>query len=88
VALLTFSGNPNVITLGQGNISSVIVMSSNLTIIYVNGTDYTVDTVNGIITRLTTGGIANNATVAVSYNYSDVVTALASGGNVPFAPNN
>jgi len=88
VALLTFSGNPNVVTLGQGNISAVIMMSSNLTTTYVNGTDYTVDIVNGVITRLTTGAIANNATVAVSYSYSDVVTALASGGSVPFAPNN
>ena len=52
------------------------------------GADDTVDTGNGVITRLTSGAIAINATVAVSYSYSDVVTALASGGSVPFAPNN
>jgi hypothetical protein len=88
VALLTFNGSPGLISLGQGNISAVVVKSQNLATTYVLGTDYSLDTVNGIITRLTEGGIAANATVAVSYAYSDVVTALASGGSVPFCPNN
>jgi hypothetical protein len=88
VALQTFSGSPGVIALGQGNISAVAVKSQDLATTYVLGADYSLDTVNGGITRLTGGGIAANATVAVSYAYSDVVTALASGGSVPFAPNN
>jgi hypothetical protein len=88
VALLTFSGQPGVIALGQGNISAVVVMSENLATTYFAGTDYTVDGVNGIITWLSTGSIPANATVAVSYAYADVATALAGGGNVPFAPNN
>jgi hypothetical protein len=47
-----------------------------------------VDNVNGIISRISTGAIPADATVAVSYAYSDVVTALASGGSIPFAPSN
>jgi hypothetical protein len=88
VALITFVGTPGQIILDAPNISRVIVASQDLAITYSAGTDYTVDNVNGIITRIAAGAIPLNATVAVSYAYSDVVTALASGGNVPFAPNN
>jgi Gp37 protein len=88
VALLTFSGTPGAIILGHGNVSQVIVQSSNLATIYVLNTDYSLDAVNGIITRIAAGGIPPNATVAVAYAYSDVVTALAGGGNLPFNPNN
>jgi hypothetical protein len=88
LALMTFAGTPGTITLPQGNLSTVIVKSQNLTTTCVLGTDYSVDTVNGIIMRIATGGIAPCATVAVSYAHSDVVTALASGGNIPYAPNN
>ncbi len=90
IALLNFGSpfNPvDTIDL-PGNLSAVIVKSANLATTYAQGTDYSLDTVNGIITRIATGGIAPGATVAVSYAYSDVVTALASGGTVPFAPNN
>jgi len=88
VELLTFAGTPGTITLPQQNISTVIVKSANLATTYIAGTDYSVDGVNGIITRNASGAIAGGATVAVSYAYSDVVTALESGGAVPFAPNN
>jgi hypothetical protein len=88
VALLTFAGTPNVISVGQGNLSAVVVKNQALTATYLENTDYSVDYVNGIITRLAGGSIANNAAVAVSYGYGDVVTALASGGPIPFAPHN
>jgi len=86
--LFTFTGSPGTITLGQSYVSALVVKSQNLLTVYVVGIDYTADLVNGIITRITTGGISPAATVAVSYGYADVVTALASGGSVPFAPNN
>jgi len=88
VALLTFAGTPGTITLPQQNISAVIIKSQNLATTYIAGTDYSVDGVNGIITRNASGAIPRGAAVVVSYVYSDVVTALASGGSVPFAPNN
>lgn len=74
-ALMTFGGFPGVITLAHGNISAVVVHNPSLTTTYVLNTDYSLDTIDGIITRITTGAIAANATVAVSYAYSDQVIA-------------
>ena len=88
IELLTFSGSPGSITLPQPNISALIVKSQNLATVYAAGTDYSLDNVNGIITRIAAGSIPANATVAVSYGYSDVVTALQSRGSSPFSPNN
>jgi hypothetical protein len=87
IALLTFDETGK-IRLPQENISALIIKNQALTRTYVAATDYKPDNVNGIITRVAGGGIANGATVAVSYAYSDVVTSLASGGNVPLNPNN
>jgi Gp37 protein len=88
MALLSFSGSPGAIVLGHGNVSAVAVESADLSISYSAGTDYSVDTVNGIIDRIASGAIPSNAIVAVSYRYSEITTALASGGSVPFAPSN
>ena len=88
LAVFQFMGTPNTIALGPGNISDVLMKSLDLSTTYTLGVDYTVDTVNGIIQRLTTGAISQDSTVLVSYTYADVVTALASGGAVPFAPQN
>lgn len=86
IAQYTFSGN--VIALSQANISALVIKSTNLATTYVNGIDYSLNNLTGLITWLPAGSIPANATVAVSYAYSDVVTALASGGSVPFSPNN
>jgi Gp37 protein len=86
-APLTFNGLGNIV-LGQQNVSAVVVSNTSSGAVYVLGTDYTLDAVNGIITRLTSGGISAGATVNVSYVYADVVTALASGANQPTAPTN
>ncbi|HJU11871.1 MAG TPA: Gp37 family protein [Candidatus Binataceae bacterium] len=86
--LFAFNGTPGTITLVQGNLSKVTIMSQNLAITYMLNTDYSVDAVNGIVTRIASGSIPANATVALSYAYNDVTTALAGGGNAPFAPTN
>jgi hypothetical protein len=86
--LFTFSGNPGAIYLGHQNVSAVTVRSSDMTTTYSAGTDYTVDTVNGIVSQVAGGAIPPNATVAASFTYSETATALACGGNVPSAPNN
>jgi hypothetical protein len=88
IELLTFAGSPGTITLPQQNISALVVNSQNLDTGYVPGTDYFLDNVNGIITRIASGAIPSGATVALSYAYSDVVTTLESGGDGPFFPNN
>lgn len=75
-ALLTFSGDPGVTTLAQGNLSAVAVKSQDLATTYLVDTDYTVDAVNGVITRAAAGSIPPGATVAVSYAYSDAVNVV------------
>jgi hypothetical protein len=85
-SLYTFATDS--IALGNGNVGGVVVKSTNLATTYTLGTDYTVDAVNGIVTRVAGGGIVGGATVAISYSYGDVVTALASGGSAPFSPTN
>jgi Gp37 protein len=87
-SLYTFSDSPGTVALAHGNILQVIVMSQSLATTYVAGSDYSVDTVNGIITRLAGGTIPAGATVAISYAYSEVVTALTSGSSAPLAPSN
>jgi hypothetical protein len=76
------------IALNFGNVSAVIVKSQDLNITYAQGTDYSLDAVDGIVTRIASGGIEPSATVIIGHAHSDIVTALASGGNAPFAPNN
>ena len=88
IGLHTFTGTPGTITLSQQNISAVVVKSQDLFTAYSPVTDYSIDNINGVLTRNASGAIPANATVAVSYGYSDVVTALASGGTVPLSPSN
>lgn len=76
LALMMFLGTPGVIALANGNISAVLVKSQALTTTYELNTDYSLDTENGIITRIPTGAIGVGATVAVSYAYSDQVIAV------------
>lgn len=81
-------GASDQIVLPKQDISLVTVTNQAGIITYVAGTDYSLDTLNGIITRLSTGAIAAGATVMVAYSYSDIVTVLASGGTAPTAPTN
>lgn len=60
----TFSGN---VISTVANIGSVVVKSEDLSITYTKNVDYSVNTVNGQITRLIGGDIENNATVSVTY---------------------
>jgi len=62
------------INLGHMGISDVVVTSDPAGTTYVANTDYTVDTINGIITLIPTtsgGQIASGATVLVAFNYAD-----------------
>jgi hypothetical protein len=75
------------ITLPNRNLSELTVASLTGQLYALNA-DYLVDTVNGIITRLLSGAIPAGATVAIGYNYADVVAVVASGGTAPFNPTN
>lgn len=50
---------------------------------FILGTDYTLDAVNGIVTRIASGGIAGGASVNIAWSYADAVVASA-GESAPF----
>jgi Gp37 protein len=83
----TFSAE-NLIQLPEGNLGNLNVAPAGGGIAYVAGADYTVDAINGIVTRLASGAIPVGATVVVSYTYADAVTALAGGSPYPTSPAN
>ncbi|HXZ87645.1 MAG TPA: Gp37 family protein [Candidatus Binataceae bacterium] len=83
----TFNTNGQ-IQLPQGNVSEVALTDPASGIAYKAGTDYSVDAVNGIITRNPSGAIAAGATVDAAYTYAETATAAAGGGNAPTAPTN
>jgi hypothetical protein len=86
-ALYQFNGSGQV-QLPNGNVSAVMVTNASNSVLYAAGSDYILDTVNGIIARLPTGTIAAGAQVNVAYTYAELVTAIAGGGNAPTAPTN
>jgi hypothetical protein len=86
------------ITASKGNIlttATVKVTNAAGTTVYTQGVDYTVNTTNGIVTRLGGGSIAALATVVLWYNYSvannvvywdNVSTKYSSGQNYDRQP--
>jgi len=69
---LTFNTN-NIVTASKGNFLStgnVRVANTAGTTVYNQGTDYTVTTANGVITRIVGGSISASQTVMVSYLYT------------------
>jgi len=44
---------------------------------FVVGTDFTLDPVNGVVTRLASGGIASGASVNIAWSYADTAVATA-----------
>jgi uncharacterized protein len=67
----TFSGSPGSIQLAHGNIvaSSVTVTSDPAGTTYVQGTDYTVNPVTGLISRLASGAVGATEEVLAGYSY-------------------
>jgi hypothetical protein len=86
-AAYTFNSQ-GVIQLPVGNVANLVVTPTGGGNPYLAGTDYTLDAVNGIITRTASGAIASGATVNVVYTYSETVTAVAGGSSSPTAPTN
>lgn len=56
-------GNPNIQS------STVVVTNEGATVTYAETTDYTIDYTDGTLTALSTGAIANNQVLKVSYEY-------------------
>jgi uncharacterized protein len=96
----TFAGTPATIQLAHGNVqgSSIAVTSNPVGTTYVQGTDYSVDTRTGLISRIAGGALGATAPVLASYSYysgtpyvvvrdyvSDAINGvltLASGGTI------
>jgi phage tail sheath protein FI len=74
----TFDAGKNTLALAHGRVAAVVVKNSGGTVTYTVGTDYTVDALKGVITRVATGAITAGQTVAVSYDYADPTKVLSS----------
>ncbi|HUY28612.1 MAG TPA: Gp37 family protein [Candidatus Binataceae bacterium] len=72
-AAFTFNSAGQIL-LPNGNLSAVVVTALDGAVL-VQGTDYSLDAVNGIVTALAGGAIAAGATVGIAYSYADYVTA-------------
>jgi hypothetical protein len=75
----TFSATTGLATLQKGNVlstASIKVTDTSGTVVYTQGLDYTVNTVNGLLQNLAGTGIAAGATVIVWYNYSILATQI------------
>jgi hypothetical protein len=66
---------------GQIQLPTLNIVSSALSALdgtfYAEGSDYTLDRVNGVITRTPSGSIATDATVEIAWSYADVAIASA-----------
>jgi hypothetical protein len=51
---------------------------------FILGTDFSLDPVNGIVTRISSGAIASEASVNIAWSYADAAVATA-GGSAPLA---
>ena len=60
--------NLNIVAISVTTLGGAVLLS---------GTDYTLDGVNGIVTRLSSGGIASEASVNIAWSYADAVVASA-----------
>jgi phage tail sheath protein FI len=67
----TFAGTPATIQLAHGNVqgSSIVVTSNPAGTTYVQGTDYSVDTRTGLVSRIAGGALGATAPVLASYSY-------------------
>lgn len=75
----TFNATTNLLTLSKGNVLStawIKVTNSAGTTTYTQGTDYSVNTTSGVVTRITTGNIAAGATVIIWYRYSQTANQV------------
>lgn len=71
------AGSPNVTTLAHGEVLTATVKNSTDTTTYVENTDYTLNKITGMITRLAAAAFALNATLHVTYSYADPTLVLA-----------
>src|SRR5581483_4654178 len=59
------------LNLGHMGVFNVLVQNTGKTVTYYAGIDYTLDAVNGIITRISTGNIAAGQALQVGFTWTD-----------------
>jgi uncharacterized protein len=65
------ASGPQVLNLGHMGVWNVVVKNSAGSTTYINGTDYTLDPINGIVTQKVGGAITNGEALNVSFTYAD-----------------
>jgi uncharacterized protein len=65
------AAGPQVISLGHMGVWNVVLKNSGGSTTYINGTDYTLDAINGVITQKPGGAITSGEALSVSFNYAD-----------------
>ncbi|HEV7989906.1 MAG TPA: phage tail sheath subtilisin-like domain-containing protein [Candidatus Binataceae bacterium] len=65
------ASGPQVLNLGHMGVWNVVVKNSGGSTTYTNGTDYTLDPINGIVTQKAGGAITAGEALSVSFSYAD-----------------
>jgi uncharacterized protein len=65
------ASGPQVLNLGHMGVWNVVVKNSGGSTTYINGTDYTLDPINGIVTQKSGGAITTGEALSVSFSYAD-----------------
>ena len=76
--VVAFSASTDTLQLLHAGVNTVVVKDSTAVTTYTVGTDYTVDAVTGIITRVRTGTITSAQSMKVSYAYMNPASVVAS----------
>ena len=74
---ITFDASTDRVKLAHGAVAALVVKSNDNATTYVLGTDYTVDTLTGELTRVKGGSIVAGASVKASYDYADPTKVTA-----------
>jgi uncharacterized protein len=72
------ASGPQVLNLGHMGVWNVVVKNGAGSTTYINGTDYTLDAINGIVTQKAGGAITSGEALTVSFSYADPSKVLDS----------
>ncbi len=74
---VVFNASTDQVTLAHGAVAALLLKSNDGLTTYVLGTDYTVDTLSGTLTRVKGGRIAASGGAKASYDYADPTKVTA-----------
>src|SRR5216683_3628191 len=65
------ASGPQILNLGHMGVWNVVVKNGAGSTTYINGTDYTLDPINGIVTQKAGGAITTGEALSLSFSYAD-----------------